>query len=352
MSPTSNHCGSQRLIRLNEKLAIGQGCPTFLAAEIGGNHGGDQALARKMIEAAAEAGADGVKFQAYRTDKFLSGLSPYYQELRAEELPFKALGELAATAHDLGLAVGLTVFDQAGLELADRCRADFIKISSGDLTYHRLLNQAALVGRPLFVSTGAATEAEVLAALEALAPARERLVLMQCAAIYPAPPESANLAVMSGWMSQGMLAGYSDHTIGLDAPMMAIALGAAVLEKHFSTDRHLPGGDNSISALPDDFKSLARWKSVCQTLHGQTDKKPHPLEETIRPLFRRAVVASRDLAAGRRLTESDLALKRPASAAHILGPECFDRLIGATLKAEIKEGEALTKIHLADRPDG
>ncbi len=330
---------------------VGPGRPALLVAEIGGNHGGDLALARKMVAAAAGAGADAVKFQAYRTAEFLSRRSPYYNELAAEELSSEALADLIAYGRGLGLAVGLTVFDQSGIDLAADTGADFLKISSGDLTHGDLLERAARAGRPLFVSTGAATFEEVAEARRLLVPARDRLVLMQCAALYPAPPETASLAVMAGWLAQGQAAGYSDHTLGATAAFLALALGAQVLEKHFTTSRELPGGDNGISALPGEFRELARWNGEIPIFMGRPDQKPHPLELPMRPIIRRAVLAARDLPAGQRLTPADLVLKRPPQTDGILGPEHLPRLAGRVLVRGRLQDEPIRPEDLEGAPD-
>ena len=324
------------------RRTIGPGRPALLVAEIGGNHGGDPGLAARMVSAAAGAGAGAVKFQAYRTPSFLSRQSPYYDELALEELTFERLAALVAQAHELGLAAGLTAFDEAGLHLAEECGADFIKVSSGDLTNHGLLALAARARRPLFVSTGAADDDEITAALRVLQPAEDRVVLLQCASLYPAPLEAANLAVMARWLGEGRAAGYSDHVLGQQAAIMALSLGAMVLEKHFTIDQALPGGDNSLSALPPDFRQLARWVELRGTIWGSRLKKPHPLEETMRPVIRRAVLAARDLRAGRPITPDDLALMRPPPAEELLGPECIILLVGRVLKADLAEGSPLT----------
>ena len=316
---------------------LGAGRPSFLVAEIGGNHGGSAELASSMVAAAAAARVDGVKFQAYRTAHFLSRLSPYYDELAAEELSFRQLGRLVGQAHNLGLAAGLTVFDEAGLDLARDCGADFLKISSGDLTYHDLLHKSASAGLPLFLSTGAADESEVASALEAVKNNRAGLVVLQCAALYPAPPEAVNLAVMTRWRDEGLTAGYSDHTLGLAAAKLAVALKAAVVEKHFTIDRSLPGGDNAISGIPDDFRELVGWRDECQVIFGEPVKRPHAQEEAVRPIIRRAVVTGRDIAAGHILTADDLRLKRPPSAMEGPGPECFDEIIGRRLLKNLPE---------------
>ncbi|MDR3038741.1 MAG: N-acetylneuraminate synthase family protein [Candidatus Adiutrix sp.] len=335
-------------IQVGDRL-LGPGRPALLVAEIGGNHGGDPALAEILVRAAARAGAGAVKFQAYRARSFLSPLSPYYRDLAAEELPFATLAALVRLGQSLGLAAGLTVFDEEGLALAETAGADFLKISSGDLTHHRLLARAAEAGRPLFLSTGAGEEAEVEAALAVLAPVRERLVVLQCTALYPAPPVSANLAVLARRLGCGPAAGYSDHVPGLDASRLALSLGALVLEKHFTTDRSRPGGDNALSATPEEFRQLADWAEEVVLLTGSPVKRVQPGEEAVRPLIRRALVLTRDRPAGAGLTSADLALKRPPAAGPgLLGPDQLEPVLGRVLKRALAEGAALTKDDLAD----
>lgn len=333
-------------IQVGERL-LGPGRPALLVAEIGGNHGGDPALAAALVRAAAAAGAGGIKFQAYRASSLASRVSPYFKELAAEELSFDHLAALLRLGRALGLVTGLTVFDEAGLDLARTAGVDFLKIASGDLTHHRLLARAAALGKPVFISTGAGDETEVEAALAVLAP--ERTVVLQCAALYPAPPASANLAVMAGWLARGLAAGYSDHALGLAAARLALALGARVLEKHFTLVRTLPGGDNPLSATPEEFRRLADWAEEVRLLTGEGIKRLQPGEEAVRPLIRRAVLAARNLPAGTRLALEDLALKRPPAAGPALwGPEALDMAVGRRLKRSLAEDEPLTGADLSD----
>lgn len=325
-------------ININGEI-IGPGRPPLIVAEIGGNHGGEVHLAEQMIRAAADAGLKAVKFQAYHTAEFLSPQSPYFDELAAEELNDEQLKRLAALAKELGLIFGLSVFDRAALTLARDCEAGFIKISSGDLTHLELLSLAAESGLPLAVSTGASNQNEVDLALEALAPARDRLILMQCASLYPAPPEAANLAVMEKWLHQGLAAGYSDHCLGLSAAKVALTLGAVMLEKHFTTDPGLPGGDNSISARPEEMAELLAWAEISARLRGRPEKIPHPDEEALASLIRRAVVAQADIRPGHEISRADLALKRPPRAqAGLLGPNFLPQLTGRRARRAIAAG--------------
>jgi sialic acid synthase SpsE len=322
--------------------------PTLLVAEIGGNHGGDMELASRMVRAAAKARAGAVKFQAYCSPRFMSPLSPFYKELENEELPYGDLANLVAEAKDYGLLAGLTAFDEEGIEMAQEAGADFIKISSGDITHHRLLEKAARTDKPLFISTGASTQAEVDAARHILGPARKRRVFLQCTSLYPTPLASVDMAVMDRWLHSGMAAGYSDHTMGTAAANLAIALGAFVLEKHFTTDTSLPGGDNSISALPADFAELAQWAALCAAMRGEDSKRIQPDEISARPIIRRAVVARRDLPEGWRLTENDVTLMRPPQAEGALGPNYLGHVVGRILARAIGEGDLISLARLAD----
>lgn len=327
---------------------IGPGLPSLLVAEIGGNHGGDVGLARFMLRAAAGAGADAVKFQAYRSANFMSRRSPFFGELEAEELPYDDLAALLREAHDCGLAAGITAFDEEGIELAQSAGADFIKISSGDITHHRLLERAARTEIPLFLSTGASTQAEVNAAFDIVRPARHRLVILQCSSLYPCPAECVDMAVMDRWLRMELAAGYSDHSLGTAAVRLAIALGAWVVEKHFTTDTALPGGDNAISALPHDFMELAEWARQRARLWGEDIKRIQPDEIAMRPVIRRAVVAKRDLAAGLVLTENDITLMRPPQAEGALGPDYLGHVVGHRLARGAGEGDLITLAALAD----
>jgi sialic acid synthase SpsE len=288
-----------------------------LVAEIGTNHAGDSHLAEAMISAAAENGANAVKLQAYQTESFLHPESPYFDELKAEELPFEAISRLVAEARRRGLLAGLTVFGQEGLELAVSCQADFVKISSGDLTYTSLLREAAKIPRPLVLSTGASREAEMRRALK-IAP---KAFILQCSSLYPAPLEAVNLAVLDRWLSEGLQAGLSDHSLTIEASIWALRMGARVIERHFTVDRALPGGDNAISSLPEDFRTLReaaelgpltkkeRLILASRPFWGDPIKRPQPEEDPL--LIRRALVALRDLAPGDEAGPPNAAWLRP-----------------------------------------
>ncbi|MDR2198293.1 MAG: N-acetylneuraminate synthase family protein [Deltaproteobacteria bacterium] len=280
--------------------------------EIGGNHQGDPALARSMVEAAAETGAWAVKFQAYRVSELVHPDNPAYSELLKEETDFGLLADLIKLSHDLSLRCGVSVFSREAVELACDFKADFIKISSGDIDFHPLIRTAALSGIPLILSTGASAQSEVDEALALLkAPP---LALLQCTSLYPCPPEDVHLAVMAAWLERGLPAGLSDHSLGTEAALMALGESALAVEKHFTTDRTLKGGDNFMSILPSEAARLSGREKIPQgdprsgPYWGSPVKAPLPSE---RPdLIRRFAVAGADIKKGKNLSLNDLVFLR------------------------------------------
>ena len=199
---------------------LGPGCDPLIVAEIGGNHNGDVALARALIDAAARAGVAAVKFQTYQTLSFLTRSSPYYDELAGEELNLAEQAELCTYARARGLMFLTTVFDERAVEFADWLNLPALKISSGDLTNRPLIEAAASLGRPLVISTGAAEKEEVGLALDwAEAAGARSVVLLQCTSLYPCPDDVVNLAAIAGMAEHyGLPVGYSDHTPGSGNP--------------------------------------------------------------------------------------------------------------------------------------
>jgi N-acetylneuraminate synthase/N,N'-diacetyllegionaminate synthase len=290
----------------------------IVVAEIGSNHGGDPKIAQAMVRQAAAGGITWIKFQAYQTESFLHPQSPYFNELKREELDFDEFRRLIDLAHRLNLKVGLTVFCKAGVALAATAGADFVKISSGDLTYLSLIASASRCGLPLVLSTGASTEAEVTCALAATN--RNLLALLQCVSLYPAPAELLDLAVMVRWLAMGRPAGFSDHSLGPEAACAALALGAVMVEKHFTTDRSLPGGDNSMSATLEEFKAINSADRLDPApFLGSEEKTIKPGEEP--SLIRRVAVAARNIKAGETMDEENVIFLRP--------PQLFEPALGA-----------------------
>lgn len=328
---------------MGDRLAQALGdasAPPYVIAEIGGNHGGRLDLALAMVDAAAAAGADSAKFQVYRTDLLVRRSEPSYADFRAEELPADAFRQIAAHCRGRGLTFLATPFDAPSVALLADLDVPAYKVASGDLTNDPLLAQVARQGRTVLLSTGAATLAEVGRALEVLrAAAAVPVVLLHCTAAYPAPVEEANLRVIPALRDRfGLPVGFSDHTPGIAIALGAVALGARIIEKHFTTDRSLPGGDNSMSILPDELRALVQDARRVALALGRAERALTPAEEPVAAFIRRSIVAAGPIPAGSRLTPEMLAVKRPAGG---LPPSALPQVLGRCLGRALVPDEVL-----------
>lgn len=339
---------------------IGPGHPCFIIAEAGVNHNGDMTLAQKLIDAAASAGAHAVKFQSFSTEALVTESAPKadYQEriLGKSESQFAMLKQLEldrdhhfalrAYARERGLIFLSTPFDEGSVDLLEELDVPAFKVSSGDLTNHPLLEKMARTGRPMIVSTGMGTLEEVEAAVDAIrAAGNPPLILLQCVSRYPAEPSTANLRAMATMEKQfGVPVGYSDHTLGIEVPLAAVALGACVLEKHLTLDCTLPGPDHQASLDPAGFAALVRGVLAVESALGDGCKKPTPDEALTAAVARKSVVSACDIAAGQSLTEASLTIKRPGNG---FPPAQRRSLIGRTARVVIPAGTVLTPEMLA-----
>ncbi len=321
-----------------------------IIAEAGVNHDGDVVVAMALVEAAASAGADTVKFQTFDPESLVTSATPSaaYQRaagegatqadmLRRLALPRDAVKRLARVAEDAGIAFLSTPFDLPSARfLVEEIGMTRIKVGSGDLTNLPFLLALARMGRPILLSTGMATLAEVeealgviafahLAAvaerpsLNAFAAAREapearqiiaETVVMQCTTQYPAPHDQANLRVIDAYRDLGVRPGYSDHTLGIDIALAAVARGAEVIEKHLTLSRDRTGPDHRASLEPTELAALVAGARRVVAALGAPDKAPVPAERENLAVARRVLVAARPIAAGSVLTEEDLTAKR------------------------------------------
>lgn len=339
---------------------IGPGHPCFIIAEAGVNHNGDMALARKLIDAAAAAGAHAVKFQTFSTEALVTESAPKadYQEriLGKSESQFAMLKQLEldrdnhfalrAYARERGLIFLSTPFDEGSVDLLEELEVPAFKVSSGDLTNLPLLEKMARTGRPMIVSTGMGTLAEVEAAVEAIRVAgNPPPILLQCVSRYPAEPGTANLRAMATMEKRfGVPVGYSDHTLGIEVPLAAVALGACVLEKHLTLDCTLPGPDHQASLDPAGFAALVRGVHAVEASLGDGRKQPTPDEALTAAVARKSIVSACDIAAGQALTEAALTIKRPGNG---FPPAQRQSLIGRMARVAIPAGTVLTPEMLA-----
>lgn len=335
---------------------LAAGARPYVIAEIGVNHEGSLEQAKRLIELAKEGGADAAKFQTYKAGKIASRHSPAYWDTSKEPTPsqfqlfrkYDGFGpdeyvSLAEHCHRVGIQFLSTPFDAEAVEFLDPLMP-FFKIASADLTNVPMLRQVAGKGKPVVLSTGASTLAEIDMAVQTLRRAGcDRIVLLHCVLNYPCPNENAHLAMMDGLKRAfpDIPVGYSDHTIPDEAMLVLTAAwlkGATVIEKHFTHDKSLPGNDHYHAM---DVRDCRRFLSNVETLVpvlGSSHKAPLPDEAPARQHARRSIVPVADLPAGTVLTEAMLTYKRPA---HGISPLHWDEVIGRPLARAVEEDRPL-----------
>ena len=341
--------------------SIGAEAPVFLIAEAGVNHNGDLGLAMKLVDVAAEAGADAVKFQTFRSDALVSRRAPkaaYQRETtgdgggQAEMLARLELGEAQHAAlrdHCVrrGILFFSTPFDEASADLLERLGVLLLKVPSGEITNLPFLRHLAGKRRPLIVSTGMSTLEEVARAVAVIRAAGDPpLALLHCVSAYPAPAAETNLRAMDALRSFDRPVGLSDHTTGITVAVAAVARGAAIVEKHFTLDRTLPGPDHRASLEPHELRALVQAVRTVEAALGDGHKRPMPCEEDTRRVARRSLVAARSLRAGERLTADCVHVKRPGTG---ISPADLDRALGRVLRRDVGDDEVIEWSALEDR---
>lgn len=266
---------------------VGAGHPTYVIAELGLNHGGDVETGKRLVEAAAEAGADAIKLQTYRTEERVPADSPIFDILKGAELDEAGHRELQQAAADNGVAFASTPFSPASADLLDALGVAAFKIASFDIVNEQLIDHVAAKGRPMIVSRGMAGVAESDRAVELVDAHGAPLALLHCVSAYPLEPEDANLAVIDTLRERyGRPTGYSDHTLGIDVPALAVARGATVIEKHFTLDRDAEGPDHALSADPERLAALVRRIREIEAVLGSAEPRLLEAEEGTTPYRR------------------------------------------------------------------
>lgn len=338
-------------IRLGDHV-IGRGHPCFLVAEIGINHNGDMGLARTMMEAAKAAGADAVKFQNYRTEDFLRSrdltltyqsqgriiTEPQYDLFKRCELGRTQLADLAEHARRIGILFFSTPTNSDGIDDLLAAGAPVLKNGSDYLTHLPLVEAMGRSGLPTILSTGMSTLAEIEDAVEAFRRGGGRdLVVLHCVSAYPAPLDGVDLRRMQRLgAALDCLVGFSDHTDGSVAALGAVALGAVMIEKHFTTDRGLPGPDHWFSETPDSFAALVRDVRGLEAALSVPAVSP---DSQFKPSFRLSCQAAADLPAGHLLMQADIGFGRPGTG---LPPKAADWITGLRLTRAVPAGHVFT----------
>lgn len=321
----------------------------LLIAEIGGNHEGDFEYAKELCRLAISTDVDMVKFQIYTGDSLVSREeSPTRnQHFKKFELSREQHIELAEMVQAAGLMYTASVWDLSAMDWIDPY-IPIYKIGSGDLTAYPVLRETAALGKPMIISTGLATEKEVVEAVEFIQSCNaeykkpEMLAVLQCTSMYPIQPGDAHLSVMQRYRElTGLTVGYSDHTEGSKALQYAVAMGAEVLEFHFTDTREGKSfRDHKVSLTPDEVKDLIREIKLIREYQGNPEKKPTQIElDNGHELsFRRAVYPNQTLTAGTVITEDMLTVLRPN---HGIDARRYDEVIGKRLKVDVKEHQKL-----------
>lgn len=323
--------------------AIGAACPPFVIAELGVNHDGSAERALELVASAARAGANAVKLQLFDASLLLSKaacLADYQRAagerdaaemLRRLELPIDAMAAVVDRAHALGVCAIVTVFSPDLVARADALDWDAYKSASPDIVNKPLLDALSATGRPLILSTGAATMPEVVRAMGWVG--RTDRALLQCVSAYPTPDDRAELGGIEAIAREtGLPTGYSDHTTGVDTGALAVAAGACILEKHFTHDRAAAGPDHAASLDADAFAAYARLARRAWAMLGSRSKSVGEIERNVRTVARQSVVARRALRAGAVLTRADLTVKRPGTG---LEPWRLEELVGGRLLRDV-----------------
>ncbi|BAI79864.1 N-acetylneuraminate synthase [Deferribacter desulfuricans SSM1] len=330
---------------------------TFIIAEAGVNHNGKLDLAKKLIDVAVEAGADAVKFQTFKTEEVISEIAPMaeYQKknigeekpqiemVKELELSFNDFEELKTYCDRKGIKFLSTPFDIESAGFLKDLGLEIFKIPSGEITNYLLLREIGSYRKKVILSTGMAELGEIEDALDILmenGTKREDITVLHCNTEYPTPMEDVNLkAMLTIKEAFKVNIGYSDHTLGIEVPIAAVALGASVIEKHFTLDKNLPGPDHKASLEPNELKAMVKAIRNIEKALGNGIKKPSKSELKNRDIARKYIVAKRDMKKGEILSEENLTVKRTGKKG--ISPMRWGEIIGLKAPRDFKKGEII-----------
>lgn len=326
----------------------------FIIAEAGVNHNGDIEIAKKMVDVACEAGADAVKFQTFKAENLVTKNAPkakyqkentgngnQYEMLRKLELSYEEHVILKKYCKKKGILFISTPFDFESVDLLEKLNINLYKISSGDLTNIPFLRYIARLNKPMIVSTGMANLGEVEKAVEEIKKVgNNNIILLQCTSNYPTNYEDVNLNAMITLKNAFKLPiGYSDHTKGIEVSMAAVAMGAEVIEKHFTLDKSMEGPDHKASLNPIELKEMISSIRNIERALGDGTKKCNKSEESTRKVARKSIVAKNDIRRGQTVSYDNITFKRPGDG---LSPAFVDEIVGKKAVNDISSDEFIT----------
>jgi len=322
----------------------------LVIAEIGCNHNGDKQIAKRLIKAAAESGADVAKFQTFNPDELLTIDAPkaLYQikatgtrETQFERLDRVKLNkedhkELKNYCENSNIIFSSSPFDHKSADFLNELYVPFFKVASGEITNLPLLKHISTFNKPILLSTGMASLGEIEEALNAMGDEHKKdIILMHCLSDYPSKWEDANLrAIHTLKYAFHLPVGFSDHSEGIELSLVAVGMGAVIIEKHITLDRDMVGGDHKASLEPDEFNNMVKKIRRVENALGDGIKRCMPSEKNVRDIARKSVVAGRDILKDKKITEDDLAIKRPGTG---IKPKYLNKIIGMTATEDITE---------------
>lgn len=351
----SAHVYGNTEFRIGDR-AVGAGHPCYVIAEAGSNHNRDLDTALRLIEVAAEAGADAVKFQTYTAEGLYSRHTPdisYLKEqglvgetesvwelIKSVEIPWEWHVDLARHAEEVGIAFFSTPFEESAVDLLEHLGVPAYKIASYEVNHLPLIERAARTGKPLLISSGMASLGDIERALDTAAAAGARDVLvMHCAVNYPPRFEDLNLRAITTLRDAFQIPiGWSDHTMGHTADVVAVTLGACAVEKHFTISRDQVGPDHPFALEPGELTSMVAAIRDAEAALGSSVKRATASEAELFRLGRRSLVAARDVAAGGVITRADIAIKRPGLGIPV---DALDQVIGRHVTHDVAQDEVI-----------
>jgi N,N'-diacetyllegionaminate synthase len=331
----------------------------IIIAEAGVNHNGDYEIAKKLIFEAANAGADYVKFQTFKADKLVSKdaqkaeyqkanfkevSTTQYEMLKKLEISEEWHYKLINYANECGIKFLSTGFDEDSIDFLDSLNIDLFKVPSGEITNKPYLEHIAKKGKPIIISTGMSNLQEIKDAVNILRKhliANNEITILHCNTEYPTPMQDVNLLAMNTIKNElGVQVGYSDHTIGIEVPIAAVALGAVLIEKHFTLDRNMLGPDHMASLTPEELKQMVTSiRNIELAISGNGVKEASESEKKNINIARKSIHLKNDLLSGHIINIHDLIMKRPGDG---ISPMQIDHIVGKTALSDLKKGNKLT----------
>lgn len=323
-------------------VKIGAGCPVFMVAEIGTNYNGDASLAKECADAAFEAGANAVKFQIITAERSYVSSSESYKIFKSLEMPKEKWWEVFKHCSQKGYVFFPTFTNEEDFNAFKEVPWPLIKVSSSNLTNFPYLSFLAKQGIPIILSTGQSHLDEVSEAVELIkGQGEKRIILLQCTTIYPAPIATLHIRAMTCLKESfpDLLVGFSDHSQGFVGAVAATALGACLIEKHFTLNKGFKGPDHAFSADPKEFRELVSYVRQCESALGGYEKKLLDEERPFRDKWQRSLVALETLHSGDKLTQKNVGIKRALERG--LPPKCLEEILGLRLKTKVEKDDLI-----------